>query len=114
MTDNGSNFVKPFQIFNVEVSDPVDLDNEEITSHVNDVSDISIEEHDEIHLISPPSLSDDDVDCVDIRLPNNVRCACHTLSLICTIDAKKVFFKIFFLQNKPYVDGEMPGPLDMR
>uniref|UniRef100_A0A6Q2YMH7 HAT C-terminal dimerisation domain-containing protein n=1 Tax=Esox lucius TaxID=8010 RepID=A0A6Q2YMH7_ESOLU len=64
VTDNGSNFVKAFQMYQPEsLSDDDDDDNEEVTfTNVADVLDTSTEE--------------------GIVLPPHLRCASHTLNLI--------------------------------
>lgn len=71
MTDNAANFVKAFKEFNICVC----VDDE----HENNYEDVSF--------ITIDTDSEDN----GIILPPHLKCACHTLSLVATSDAKNAF-----------------------
>jgi hypothetical protein len=85
VTDNGSNFVKAFKEFGVKVANNIDF-----------VEDDGMEFHHREDIIDNDNTahsSSEDEDAMDATtehsLPHHQRCACHTLSLIGTTDAKK-------------------------
>jgi len=78
VTDNGANFVKSFREYNTDVVYGTD-DSDSSSPSNDDVEFLTLEtdvadnmEHDNDHMIC---------------LPTHVRCASHTLSLVCTMDA---------------------------
>lgn len=93
VTDNGSNFVKAFKVFNVDL--PLEEETADIDAEILDfVEDLPVEgmiddEEDELEFISPSN----DSESSEISLPKHVRCASHTLSLVCTTDAAKALNK---------------------
>ncbi|CAD6215394.1 GSCOCG00011182001-RA-CDS, partial [Cotesia congregata] len=83
VTDNGSNFIKAFKEFGVDVSDKDLFDSSEVSCDDNDeeifdaLDDISVRAEEEF-----------DLTC-EIALPQHLRCASHTLNLIATTDISK-------------------------
>lgn len=73
VTDNGANFVKAFKEFNVSA---VCVD-EEGQNDEEDLTFITVDS------------SDSEENETGIILPTHLQCACHTLSLVATTDAKK-------------------------
>ena len=82
MTDNASNFCKAFRTFNVDVARRVE-DTAEASQDGEENDD-----EDDVEFVSASELSLE-LDADHVKLPNHRRCACHTLSLVCTTDAKK-------------------------
>ena len=76
VTDNGSNFVKAFKEFEVEVTLAPDSGDEECTETVDDIEQIDV--HD---LMESQQLDEESVEDV-IVLPRHQRCASHTLNLV--------------------------------
>ena len=74
VTANGSNFVKAFKEFNISV---VADENENHDTEEGGLSFVTI------------NASEEEVPEGAIILPPHVRCATHTLSLVCTTDAKQ-------------------------
>jgi hypothetical protein len=92
VTDNASNFCKAFRTFNVDVARK-DEDIAEARQDGEENDDSGGE--DDVKFVSASELSlDSDVNYV--KLPNHRRCACHTLSLVCTTDAKKALKTVSF------------------
>ena len=87
MTDNASNFVKAFRIFNVEL--PIYQDEPEVDEDDNDGSSSSTEDVDVLNFTSPEVSLEDE----GIRITNHVHYASHTLNLVCTVDAAKLHKK---------------------
>ena len=87
VTDNASNFVKAFRVFNVDL--PIHQEELEVDDDDNDGNSSSTEEVDVFNFTSPEVALEDE----GIRLPNHIRCASHTLSLVCTVDAAKALQK---------------------
>lgn len=90
VTDNGSNFCKAFRVFNIELpsEEEKDNDDDEETDMEEKEREKKLkqkqEDEDQASFISPQPSED-----IEIHLPNHVRCASHTLSLVCTTDASK-------------------------
>lgn len=120
VTDNGSNFVKAFKEFSIELHLPND-DGTDLTDE-NLVADSGSESEDEgdLEFLGVPELcftaifsepqifrerDEDDEDSYDfetedtIQLSEHVRCAVHTLNLIPTTDVKKLFKENAMLNN---------------
>nr|XP_023677321.1 uncharacterized protein LOC111849037 [Paramormyrops kingsleyae] len=70
VTDNGSNIVKAFKEFSITIEEQDEEDGNEDLSFVH--IDSSVPEYNENGIV----------------LPTHLRCACHTLSLVATTDAK--------------------------
>ena len=77
-TDNGSNFIKAFQVFGEEEN--------------NATPDVTPEEDEEggeeVEFVDVSALLKED-EGLEFQLPKHQRCACHLLNLIATVDAQK-------------------------
>lgn len=76
VTDNGSNFVKAFKEFEVELTLAPDSGDEEDTETVDDIQQI------DVHDLMQSQQSDDESAEDIIVLPRHQRCASHTLNLV--------------------------------
>ena len=77
VTDNGSNFVKAFKEFEVDVELARDSDDEEVADTVDDIEQIDVDE-----LIQSQHNESTEVNEDVIILPPHQRCASHTLNLV--------------------------------
>lgn len=98
VTDNGSNFVKSFKEFGVTLPAPscmqeiapqdIVFDNNEVDE--NNGSDGDEFDNQDIEEITFAVIADEkEVLDKQHRLPNHLRCASHTINLICTTDCSK-------------------------
>ena len=86
VSDNGSNFVKAFKEFGIDLSlSNEEGDEEESSDNFEGVTFISIDDDASVQ----PSVDSNKL----IVLPNHIRCAAHTLNLVATTDAKKALEK---------------------
>ncbi|CAB3222612.1 unnamed protein product [Arctia plantaginis] len=81
MIDNGSTFVKAFQIFGVKLSNIELVDIDKQFQGSQSLEDNSESDDEETELMNPESLH---------LLPVHLRCCAHTLSLCSTTDANKI------------------------
>ena len=78
-TDNGSNFLKAFQVFSV------DKNNNEAEEKEDEEGN---EMEEEVEFVDVTSVLDEN-DGFEFELPKHQRCACHLLNLVSTVDAEK-------------------------
>ncbi|KAL3981353.1 GON-4-like protein [Sarotherodon galilaeus] len=79
VTDNGSNFVKGFQVYHPVTESDDETEEEESTPKDDDVTFSDLSE-----ILSAENESDG-----QLSLPPHRRCASHTISIICTRDVEK-------------------------
>ena len=77
-TDNGSNFLKAFQVFSV------DKNNNEAEEEVDEEGN----EMEGVEFVDMTSILVEN-DGFEFELPKHQRCACHLLNLVSTVDAEK-------------------------
>ncbi|RVE43346.1 hypothetical protein evm_011986 [Chilo suppressalis] len=122
-TDNGSNFVKAFNVYGIK--DESDAENCDLNSSIsnNENADDQISESDDeldttTEYISIQDVIDDhDADTfgndenitVDYHLPKHGRCAAHTLNLIATQDCKGAFHDKIFKKQMRLTFGKCTG-----
>ncbi|XP_075941705.1 uncharacterized protein LOC142944090 isoform X1 [Anarhichas minor] len=85
-TDNGSNFIKAFQVFGED-------ENNNAVGSDGDASQPGEDQEDqeggeEVEFVDVSALLNED-DGLEFQLPKHQRCACHLLNLIATVDAQK-------------------------
>lgn len=92
-TDNGSNFVKAFQVFG-EDNSAVEAVSDGDRSQPREAEEDE-EESEEVVFVDVSALLSED-DGLEFELPKHQRCACHLINLIATVDAAKA------MSNEPY------------
>ncbi|XP_036974894.1 uncharacterized protein LOC119030967 [Acanthopagrus latus] len=92
-TDNGSNFVKAFQVFG-EDNSAVEAVSDGDRSQPREAEEDE-EESEEVVFVDVSGLLSED-DGLEFELPKHQRCACHLINLIATVDAAKA------MSNEPY------------
>ncbi|KAK9515926.1 hypothetical protein VZT92_026523 [Zoarces viviparus] len=82
-TDNGSNFIKAFQVFGED-------ENNNAVGSDGDASQPGEDQEggEEVEFVDVSVLLNED-DGLEFQLPKHQRCACHLLNLIATVDAQK-------------------------
>ena len=105
VTDNGSNFVKAFKEFGANLTSPMHATAEDDAQSQNGSDDEA--EDDEAFV---PSVIEESADARDdteplFTLPNHMRCAAHTLSLIATTDAKLALKTTSFFKHSSFCYG---------
>lgn len=94
VTDNGSNFVKAFKQYEVDLQD-IEESDEDIEDTTNDMDVVAFES---LTDVVQTGLAEQDID-PEIVLPPHHRCSSHTLALICTTDVNS---KTSRLQNSAF------------
>uniref|UniRef100_A0A8P4KQJ3 BED-type domain-containing protein n=1 Tax=Dicentrarchus labrax TaxID=13489 RepID=A0A8P4KQJ3_DICLA len=88
-TDNGSNFIKAFQVFGEdENNNAVGSDGDPDNASQRGEDEEDQEGDEEVEFVDVSALLNED-DGLEFQLPQHQRCACHLLNLIATVDAMK-------------------------
>ncbi|KAK0139974.1 hypothetical protein N1851_023137 [Merluccius polli] len=88
-TDNGSNFIKAFQVFGEdENNNAVGSDGDPGNASQPGEDQEDQEGDEEVEFVDVSVLLNED-DGLEFQLPQHQRCACHLLNLIATVDAMK-------------------------
>lgn len=88
-TDNGSNFIKAFQVLGEdEKNNAVGSDGDPGNASQPGEDEEDQERDDEVEFVDVSALLNED-DGLEFQLPQHQRCACHLLNLIATVDAMK-------------------------
>ncbi|XP_057197189.1 uncharacterized protein LOC130558653 [Triplophysa rosa] len=88
-TDNGSNFIKAFQVFGEdENNNAVGSDGDPGNASQPGEDEEDQEGFEEVEFVDVSALLNED-DGLEFQLPQHQRCACHLLNLIATVDAMK-------------------------
>ena len=83
-TDNGSNFLKAFQVYSAE---SVDSNNNEVGGDAESGEEEE-EGEEEVEFLDVSDILNEN-DGFEFELPKHQRCACHLLNLVSTVDAEK-------------------------
>ncbi|XP_041742569.1 uncharacterized protein LOC121574064 [Coregonus clupeaformis] len=88
-TDNGSNFLKAFQVFGEDENPKtVEAVGGEAAQPGQEDGEEEQEESEEVEFVDVATILNED-DGFEYQLPKHQRCACHQLNLVSTVDALK-------------------------